>query len=118
MTFAALASGLALVFVHHVAPADDGDFSKRFVACMEQSGGVRAPMLGCISAETARLGRRRHQSPPWALSASDMLCRMGMVPWVAVMLGNGLRRDAIEDPAEWSRCADKISVTGAPARDP
>jgi hypothetical protein len=36
--FAALASGLTLVFVCDVAPEDDDDFSKQFAACMEQFG--------------------------------------------------------------------------------
>ena len=36
--FAALTSGLALVFVCDVAPADDDDFSKQFAVSMEQFG--------------------------------------------------------------------------------
>jgi uncharacterized protein YecT (DUF1311 family) len=60
--FVALASGVALVFVCHVACADDVDLTKEFSACMDQSGGVTSAMLSCMGAETKRQDARLNKA--------------------------------------------------------
>jgi uncharacterized protein YecT (DUF1311 family) len=44
--------GLTLFFFARLASADDSGLTKQYSTCMDNSGGVTANMLSCISTET------------------------------------------------------------------
>jgi uncharacterized protein YecT (DUF1311 family) len=44
--------GLTLFFFARLASADDSGLTKQYFTCMDNSGGVTAYMLNCISTET------------------------------------------------------------------
>jgi hypothetical protein len=108
---ARIATGYAPIMVHPTESAFDrptppGQTTSSLDVAHGEPTGVRG------------LGRHCHRGSRTALVVRDMSCRMGLIPYVAVMPGDGFRRGVIEEIEEWSQCAGDICMTWVPARDP